>query len=148
MAWQGKSYVLAQASEFEPALYRLAADAANTPQVITALPRGFIEDMSVYAQIAHDATMGAVVVEHGQMAGQGQDPITMRLIDDRGFVVGDLWIYSDAPVSRAVIFNVPPGQYSLIVETNNKYWLASETVTVFSETTSLVQTGARVVRQH
>ena len=140
--YRNRNLMLVRASEFEPAVYALDASRSSEPQVTPFLPRGFIEDMSVYAQIAIDPELGSVLVEHGDLTGQGNETVHVRLLNESSFDVGDGWYYSDSPLTKAIFFNVPPGTYSVLVETANRFWLAADTVTVFSETVSYVQSGA------
>ena len=140
--YRGRNLVLVRASEFESAVYVLDSSRASEPQVTPFLPRGFIEDMAVYAQVAHDPSLGSVFVEHGTLSGQGTETIRMRLLNENNFDVAEAWYYSDSPITRALFFNVPPGTYSLLIETANHFWLAADTVTVFSEAVSYVSSGA------
>lgn len=149
-SYHGQSLVVSQSSVFEPAVYSFSgADPqdATSPVVVPLLPRGFIEDMSVFAQSVQDPTLGSVVVEHGIQDALGKEPLTFRLVSDRGEEVGTGWYYADFPVAKAIFFNVPPGNYSLIVETGSKYWISSTTVAVYSEHAAVVSTGKRVRQQ-
>ena len=144
IGYRGRMLAVARAAEFEQAVYDFSVDRPRDGQIVPLLPRGFIEDMAHFAQIEFDSSLGAVVVEHGDLNGQGGESVNLRLVNSAGFDVGDGWYYSDAPVTKAIFFNVPPGTWSLVVETKNRYWLAAEVVTVFSETVSFVQTGSRI----
>lgn len=139
-ASDGRLRAFAQAAEFEPAIYTFASDERD--QVVPLLPRGFIEDMSLYAQVAHDPALGSVVVEYGHVTGlEPGDAISMRLIDSEGRDAGTGWYFSDAPVTKAIFFNVPAGVYTLIVETRDGYWLTADTLFVYNETVSYQRLG-------
>ena len=98
--------------------------------------------MSIYAQVGHDSTLGAVLAEYSAPNGASKETIAMRLIDQSGADVGDGWYFSDAPLTKAIFFNVPAGTYNLQVQTRDGYWLGSDTVIVYNETTSFVQLGS------
>jgi hypothetical protein len=139
----GRAYALSQAAEFESVLYGYNVNNGDSEPYVTPLvPRGFVEDMALYAQVSYDPLLGVVLVEHGAFKGQEHNSVNMRLLDQFGRDVGDGWYYSDAPSTRAVFFNIPAGTYTLIVETAEKYWLAAETVIVYNETVSYVRTGS------
>jgi hypothetical protein len=135
----GSFHLYARAAEFEPVVYSYHAD--ESPKVLPLIPRGFIEDMSIYAQVAHDPSQGAVLVHYSAPAAVVKETVAMRLIDQNGRDIGDGWYFSDAPVTKAIFFNVPAGTYNLQVQTRDGYWLSSDTVVVYNETTSFVQLG-------
>ncbi len=145
----GRSWFVTQSSEFEPAIQALDAVArrgqGKGTRLLSLIPRGFLEDMSVYAQVSYDQSLGAVLVEHGHLQGQGNTPVAVRLLNESGADVGDGWYFNDQPTTKALFFNVPPGRYTLLVETNDRYWLAADTLIVYSETLTIVQTGNRPV---
>lgn len=149
-SYRGQSLVVSQSSVFEPAIYAFSGeaprDSAGTT-VASLLPRGFIEDMSFFAQIIQDTSHGSVVVEHGIQDALGKEPVNFRLVSDRGEDVGSVWNYADFPVAKAIFFNVPPGNYSLMVESGSKYWISSTTVTVYSEHAAVVSTGKKIRQQ-
>lgn len=132
--------VFAQAAEFEPSVYSFSTDGREG--VVPLMPRGFVEDMSVYAQVAYNSELGVVLVEYGH--GADTSPVTLRLVDIDGKDVGDGWYYNDQPVTKAVFFNVPAGSYASLVETNDGFWLGAETTTVYNETVSYVRLGSQV----
>ena len=78
----GRQRVYARAAEFEPVVYTYNADDAQ--KVVPLIPRGFIEDMSIYAQVGHDSTLGAVLAEYSAPKGASNETIAMRLIDHAG----------------------------------------------------------------
>lgn len=144
LSFQNRNLVVANSAEFETAIYAFESRHAREAQVVPLIPRGFVEDMAVFAQVSHDPSLGVVLVEHGDFGGQGSENIHFRLVNESGFDVGDGWYFSEAPVTKAIFFNVNPGQYQVIVETAAHYWLAADTVTVFSETVSYLATGSRI----
>ena len=146
-SYRGKTSVVAQSGVFEPAIYSFLSQdlrEQNNPVVVPLLPRGFIEDMSQYAQVVQDVDMGSVMVEHGVQDALGHEALTFRLVDDRGQDVGSSWYYADYPVTKALFFNVPAGNYSLIIESGSKYWVGSTTVNVYSEHVSVVTSGKKM----
>mgnify|MGYP006274687913 CR=1 FL=1 len=138
----GSFYLYSRAAEFEPVVYSFRAD--DHQKVLPLIPRGFIEDLSIFAQVAHDSSQGAVLVHYSAPTMVAKDTVSMRLIDQNGRDVGDGWYFSDAPLTKAVFFNVPSGIYTLQVQTRDGYWLSSETVIVYNETTSFVQLGGEL----
>ena len=146
-SYRGKTSVVAQSGVFEPAIYSFLTQdlrEQNNPVVVPLLPRGFIEDMSQYAQVVQDVEMGSVMVEHGVQDALGHEALTFRLVDDSGQDVGSSWYYADYPVTKALFFNVPAGSYSLIIESGSKYWVGSTTVNVYSEHVSVVTSGKKM----
>ena len=136
---QGKVRAFARAAEFEPVVYTYRAGDEQT--VTPLIPRGFIDDMSLNAQVVHDPELGSVLAEFAAPEGATQETISMRLVDQDGHDVGDGWYFSDAPLTKALFFNVPAGTYSLQVQTKAGYWLNSDTVMVYNETTSYMRLG-------
>ncbi len=142
---QGKVRAFARAAEFEPVVYTYPAGDEQT--VTPLIPRGFIDDMSLNAQVVHDPELGSVLAEFAAPEGATQETISMRLVDQDGHDVGDGWYFSDAPLTKAIFFNVPAGTYSLQVQTKGGYWLNSDTVLVYNETTSYMRLG-NMLRYH
>jgi hypothetical protein len=139
----GRLRAFSQAAEFEPAVYTYSLDRRDN--VTPLLPRGFVEDMSIYAQVVHDPSLGSVLVEYGQSAGVDTgEGLSMRLVDAQGQDVGDGWYFADTPVTKAIFFNVPAGVYALLVETRDGYWLAADTVSVYNETVSYTRLGGGI----
>src|SRR5690606_2311177 len=116
--------VLSQAAEFESVLYFIDPDPA--PQVLPPLPRGVVEDLSLYAQESYDPTLGVALIEHGVLDGQGNDQIQFRLVDIRGEEVRGGWYFADAPITKAIFFNLPAGTYIAIAETSDGFWIATD----------------------
>lgn len=137
----GKIRTLARAAEFEPALYQYKSSQA---QPITPLiPRGFVEDLALYAQVSQDPEQGSVLVEFGHPKGVDTS-VNMRLLDQFGRDVGDGWYFSDSPLTKAMFFNVPPGIYTVLVETKDRYWLAADSIYVYNETVSYLNLGSEL----
>ncbi len=131
--------------DFEPAIYRLSSGGPIAHvNVLPVLPRGFVEDMAVYAQTSQDFTSGSVLVEFADFHGRGQDKVEFRLVNEVGHIVGEPWVFSGSPLGKALFFNVPPGVYGLVVESPRGEWLAAETVSVYGEATSIVQSGSKL----
>jgi hypothetical protein len=136
---------LSRTSEFEPTLYSYGVfDGVGVGELVTPLiPRGFVEDMAIFAQVSLNPDLGTVIAEHGEVNGQTQGAIKLKLIDERGEPVGQGWYYGDSPVTKAIFFNVNPGKYIVMAETSDGYWLGVDTAFVYSQTVSYIRTGAR-----
>lgn len=133
----GQTFYLSQASEFEPALYRFD-DSNVTPLV----PRGFVMDLAYRAELAQDAALGSVLVEHGALEGQAAgDAVHLRLFAATGHELTEQATLRGAQSTKSLFFNVEPGIYTAIAETSDGYWLSVSTVIVYSETMSYVRTG-------
>jgi len=139
----GRVWAAIQASEFEQTLHGLNVDEDAEEQVTSLLPRGFLEDMAEQASVSIDSSLGSVVVDYGALSGQGQSLTNVRLVNETDHDIGEGFYYADQPITKAVFFNVPPGKYQLMVETADHYWLAAETLFVYDETITVVQTGNR-----
>ncbi len=140
-----KIYSLAYGSDFESMLFSFSrAKDRKDFEVATMLPRGFVEDMSHYANVVHDSSLGAVVVEH--RLGRNSDidgmSVSIKLFDENNQLVGDGYLYPNREVAKAIFFNVPPGQYSVVVESSQGDLLASQSALVFSDMVSKIDSGA------
>jgi hypothetical protein len=147
LPFKGRVLTVTSSTDFETTVQTLSSDGANVGQVLKMVPNGFVNDMSYFAHTTHSPDLGSVVVEHGHLGGQGQQSVKMRLIDPFGRDAGDGWYFADQPVSKAVFFNVVPGIYSLIIETDTGHWIAADTVIVYSESVSFAKTGNNVERR-
>jgi hypothetical protein len=138
-------FALSRASEFEPTVYSYGIfDNSGVGEHLTPLiPRGFVEDMAIFAQVTLNLDLGTVIAEHGDVNGQTQGAIKLKLLDERGNPAGQGWYYGDSPVTKAIFFNVNPGKYLVMAETSDGYWLAVDTILVYSRTVSYLRTGAR-----
>jgi hypothetical protein len=131
--------------DFEPSIHRIAASAKGSQvNVLPVLPRGFVQDMAVYADETQEFTEGSVLVEYGDLQGQGSGRISVRLVNEAGQTVSEPWVFSDSPVTKALFFNVPPGIYGLVVESGSGTWVGADVVSVYGEATSIVQVGSKL----
>jgi hypothetical protein len=141
---KGRVWTVSASSDFETTIQGIAVNTPTSKQISTLVPNGFMVDMAVFAQQIHNSDQGSVVVEHGHLSGATSDGTKMRLVDPFGRDAGDGWYFADHPVSKAVFFNVPPGIYSLVVETATGHWIAADTVMVYSESVSFAKTGGQL----
>lgn len=135
----GRFKMISQAAEFETTLYDIAPDSRQA--AVPLIPRGFIEDLAVYGQISYDSSLGSVLVEYPRQARDAKSQVSIKLIDSDNQPAGDGWYFSDDPIVKGIFFNVPPGRYSIVIETGEGFWLAAESTIVFSETLSYVSPG-------
>lgn len=138
-------FAVAQMSEFEPTLYNYGElDATGVGAHVTPLiPRGFVEDMAIFAQVPVNVDLGTVIAEFGDIGGQTEGAVKLRLLDERGTLAGQGFYYGDRPLTKAIFFNVMPGKYLVMAESNDGYWLAADSVLVYNRTVSYLRTGAR-----
>lgn len=139
---RGRVWTVANSSDFEVSVQAASIRLPGSRQITSLLPRGFIEDMAVLAQSYQEHEKGLVVVEHANISGQGSEAVKIRLLDTAGNDAGDGWYFADAPVAKALFFNVTAGAYTVLVETNEGHWLAADTLVVYPETATYVRTGA------
>lgn len=154
--YRGKIYLLAQAPEFESALFGVndqALQATSGRVMAPLLPRGFVEDMFQELYLAEstmveafDSALGSVLALYGQSEEEQKQqpgPVKIRLINQFGVEAKEGWYFGSGAdgLSKAIFFNLEPGIYSVIVESQDGVWLDFETVAVDFWTTSLVQTG-------
>jgi hypothetical protein len=147
LSFKGRVWVAASSADHDTTVQPLSMRSGPNQQVINMVPNGFVSDLAHFAHAIHDQDLGSVVVEHGSLDGQGSGSLKMRLVDPFGNDVGDGWYFADNPVAKAVFFNVPPGMYAVIVETESGHWLATDSVLVYSESLSYVKTGSQLERQ-
>jgi hypothetical protein len=149
--FKGRLYTVAQAPEFETALYTFDRDkqVRRSIPVAPLLQRGYIQDVfhELAAQdhrdaIAFDVAMGSVVVLH--RTENGMDAAKVSLVDGVGRVYDQGWSFGNAQqgLGRTVFFNMNPGVYSVIVESPQGAILSLDTIAVDFWTASIVQTGA------
>jgi hypothetical protein len=141
---KGRVWTVSASSDFETSIQGVSISAPSAKQISTLVPNGFLSDMAVFAQQTHNSDQGSVVVEHGHLSGAATDGTKMRLVDAFGRDAGDGWYFADHPVSKAIFFNVPPGIYSLVVETATGHWIAADTVIVYSESVTVAKTGGQL----
>lgn len=142
MTLESRIWAYARAAEFEPVIY--SYNTYQREHVTPLLPRGFIEDMALYAQVVHDPTLGTILAEYGGRNGNRDESVTFRLVDAYGQNIGEPWYYADQPNTKAIFFNVNPGVYSLLLETADGFWLGADTLLVYNETTTYIQVGSRL----
>jgi hypothetical protein len=141
---KGRVWTVSASPDFETSVQAVSVRAPAANQISTLVPNGFVSDMSNFSQTSHNSDEGSVIIEHGTLAGQGSEPVKIRLTDAFGQDVGDGWYFADQPVSKAIFFNVPPGIYAVVVETSSGHWLAADTVIVYSESVSIAKTGGQL----
>jgi hypothetical protein len=150
--FKGRLYTLAKAPEFETAIYTFDRDkqVRRTIPVAPLLQRGYIQDVfheladqdNGQTSIALDAAMGAVVVLH--RSENTASPVKVSLVDREDQVYDQGWSYgsTDQGLSRTIFFNMKPGVYSVIVESQQGAVLSLDTIAVDYWTASVVQTGS------
>ncbi len=139
---RGRVWTVAASADFETSLQASSIKLPGSRQIMSLLPRGFIDDMANYAQQYQDPDLSTVVVEHAAISGQGDESVKIRLVDTTGHDVGDGWYFADSPTAKAVFFNVPLGVYSVVIETASGHWLAADTLMTDMESSTFVRTGA------
>ncbi|WP_141736627.1 carboxypeptidase-like regulatory domain-containing protein [Oligoflexus tunisiensis] len=149
--FKGRLYTVAQAPEFETALYTFDRDkqVRRSIPVAPLLQRGYIQDVfhelagqDNHDSIAFDVAMGSVVVLH--RTESGMDAVKVALVDNVGRVYNQGWTFgnTDQGLTRTVFFNMNPGVYSVIVESQQGVILSLDTIAVDFWAASIVQTGA------
>lgn len=136
----GTYYV--ESPEFENALYQVN-DEDSKQSVTPLLPRGFVEDMALFAQISPDPLLGTVYTEFSHFKNL-EGSVNIKLINERGEEAGTSWYISDQPLTKTMFFNVNPGRYSLVVETKDGDWIDADLVMVYSDTVSHVRLGQKI----
>lgn len=147
LPFKGRVWMVGSSSDFETTVQAIPAKAANAKQIMALIPNGFVNDMAYFAHTINNGDGGSVVLEHGLLSGHSDRSVKIKLVDPFGHDVGDGWYFADNPVSKAIFFNVPPGVYSALVETQSGHWLAADTVMVYSDSVSVVKTGSQLERQ-
>jgi hypothetical protein len=86
------------------------------------------------------------VVEHGTLHGEeGLGQVRIKLFDHNGTDFGEAAYFGESPLRKAIFFNVPPGNYQVVVESTEGHWLAVNTLVVYAETLSYLRTGSPTV---
>lgn len=143
-----RSWVISLASEFESTLYGLRlGETVNS--VLPMVPLGFVEDMSVYAQVPYNPSLGSLLIEHGYFTDQDATAgVKVTLYRPGWGEEGrEGWYYAEHPTAKSIFFNLEPAMYVVVVEDSHGNWLASETVPIFNETLSFVRTGSQYKRK-
>lgn len=145
--YKSRTYLVSDASEFEQALYPYDFILGQSHQHVTPLiPRGFVQDMAYHFDLSVDDNLGSVMVEHGHLSPeQIKSEITIKLVDHFGRSVGSEISYASYPVQKSLFVNVPPGEYVVMIETSDGYWLDVNTTKVYSQTISYLRTGNRIL---
>jgi hypothetical protein len=150
--FKGRLYTLTKAPEFEPTLYTFDRDkqVRRSIPVAPLMQRGYIQDVfhelagqdNDQTSIAFDAAMGSVVVLHRMENGAA--PVKVTLVDRDDQVYDQGWSYGNTEqgLSRTIFFNMKPGVYSVIVESEQGAILSLDTIAVDVMTASVVQTGS------
>lgn len=133
----------AQSADFEPAIYSIPSRYKQIP-IIPLVPRGFIEDMAVYAQVTYEPSLGRVFAEYNHHNSVDGESVTLKLVDLNNNSRGEGWYFSDRPLTKAIFFNVPAGIYQIQAETADGYWLTSQVVYVYDENMSYVRLGGPI----
>jgi hypothetical protein len=139
----GSASFFVEAPEFENAIYSVKQEELND-HVTALMPKGFIEDMALYAQVIPDPQKGTVYAEFAHYQGV-TSAVNIKLVDQFGKVAGNSWYFGDTPLTKALFFNVEPGRYSVVVETREGDWIDSQIINVYSETSSVVRMGEQLV---
>lgn len=137
---QNRRFLFSVAPEFEPVVYSFSTEAKKT--VTQLFPRGYLEDMSLYAQVVLNQGMGTVMVEHADLSGQGKGETQLLLYDQFNNQIDSGWVYQDTPTTKAIYFNLPVGVYQLVAKTSDGYWINADTVYVYSDTMSYIRSGS------
>lgn len=143
----GRSCYVNESPEFEYAYYCYEQAESEGEHVTSLIPNGFIDNIFQKYNLSYlEPNSGYVLVEHGSMQGQEHDTelIVVELIDSFGNAVQDQVHITGKPTTRAAFFNLKPGAYTVMVKTNQGYWLDMDTVRVYSDTTSYLRTGSPV----
>lgn len=139
----GRLSLAVQTADFEPSIYSIPTGSREVP-VLPLAPRGFVEDMAVFAQVTYEPTLGSVLVEYNHHESTAGDSVTLKLVDHNNNSRGEGWYFSDRPLTKALFFNVPAGVYQLQAETTDGYWLTSQIVYVYDENMTYVRLGGPI----
>jgi hypothetical protein len=139
----GRLSLAVQTADFEPSIYSIPAGGREIP-VLPLAPRGFVEDLAVFAQVTYEPSLGSVLVEYNHHESTAGDSVTLKLVDHNNNSRGEGWYFSDRPLTKAMFFNVPAGVYQLQAETTDGYWLTSQIVYVYDENMTYVRLGGPI----
>jgi hypothetical protein len=142
-SFDGKTRFAVQAADFEPAIYTVPSTSQQTP-IIPLVPRGFIEDMAVYAQVTYEPSLGSVFVEYNHHESVQGESVKIKLVDHDNNSRGEGWYFSDMPLTKALFFNVPAGIYQVQANTADGYWLTSQVVYVYDENMTYIRLGGAI----
>jgi len=143
---EGRSYYLANSSEFETTLYRVDTqdEQENIEPVTPLFPFGFLKAISGAREIDIIPNTGTVYVDHGSFEGQSElsKTVEVTLLNHNSEKVGDKVSLTTISGSSTVFYNLEPGTYSVIVKSENGEGLAYDTVLVYSHSLSYKHTGS------
>ncbi len=142
-SFDGRTRLAVQAADFEPAIYSIPSNSQQAP-IIPLVPRGFIEDMAVYAQVTYEPSLGSVFVEYNHHEGVQGESVKIKLVDHDNNSRGEGWYFSDLPLTKALFFNVPAGIYQVQANTADGYWLTSQVVYVYDENMTYIRLGGAI----
>ena len=140
----GKMYLTIEAPEFEFAFYQLEEDAPANKALI-AIPRGFVQDMALYANVSYISEQGSLIIDHHNFEGQESEGVNIKVINYDGKEVDNGWYFGEYPTTKAIYFNLEPGQYQIIIHDKNGNLLSSQTTFIYNETLSIIQTGKQLL---
>lgn len=143
LSYNSKIFAGINAAEFEPTIYSYDT-LSKKDQITPLIPRGFVEDMSVFAQVPIDPTLGTLVVEYGYLNGQGDSPVDINVFDSKNNKLGQGWYYHDGDITKAIFFNLQAGEYSILAETQEGYWLSADTALIYNESVSYKNIGSKI----
>jgi len=135
--------------EFEPTVFNFSPTQEvfkNTmsTHISPLFPRGFVEAMADEAGIYVDRDLGVVVVDHKLLYGQDEtQAVVIKHLDENELEVGDSFIYQDGSEMKTIVFNVPPGLYTILVESQDSEVLDIQMVQVYSQYLSYSNTGSK-----
>lgn len=140
----GKVYLTIEAPEFEFAFYQLEEDAPAN-QVLIAIPRGFVQDMALYANVSYISELGSLIIDHHNFEEQESEGVNIKVINYEGKEVDNGWYFGEYPTTKAIYFNLEPGQYQIMIYDKNGNLLSSQTAFIYNETLSIIQTGKQLL---
>ena len=139
----GRAYVAAMNSEFEDALFSVDANMGPNDRVLMLSPRGFLQDMAVYANTDYNPVLGSVVLWHRMFSKHSSIQAEVQLFPIMGGEPQTGWVYAEGDIVKSAFFNVPSGMYQVVVKSTNGYWIAADSVVVYDQTTTIMATGSR-----
>lgn len=135
--------VITAASDFEDVVYQIT-DQKDSSHVLTLLPRGYIEDLAFYAERSLNMALGQVIVDFGLSDSLEGENLVFEIFDASGRRVDEGWVFHESVQAKAIFFNVPPGEYALIIRTREGFWLDSRVIQAYSTTTTYISSGAKL----
>ena len=145
--FQARSHLLVDTSYFEPTIQTFSEFRSDF-QVLPLLAMGTIEELALMANVSLDEDLGVVLVHFGKAEQEKEKIVKLNLFDGAGKLVGNPWYFSDTPVTRALFFNIDPDEYVVVAEYDGGGWLESEVIPVYSQSTSQVWLGRKMLFYH